>query len=539
MSDFVPGSQEYMDQSFNDEMPLAGQDGDGSHATVEPPILPFDIFDNPDVLPGTWADPATWLPPIDNHDNLVNLGSEGLGPRFEIGGCDVLEDNYYQPPLQQDSAEESLYSLSMISPDVSGNAQWQYRIPSQGPAQFGSSLSQEYMTSPAELPFGAQSHPHHFSNGLAIPQSGFASASLPCGTADASLDEDESFRFVSGCKPLRSSASTYSYRIEKEPEIADESAIKCVFKGCRYKGTFNRKYDLQRHEKSHNRDLRHPCPAAGCDRVGTKAFSRFDKLCDHTGSKHDSDTRFKCPIEGCSVGPLPLALFRLHAFNHRGNTPWNMLSRTASLARAANRILSKCPVKQCKYQGLGFDPKHITYHSEEERCDHSAEFAARGFDSATGFFRCPMCLLLAPDREAFVEHLEVGHMTSDPEHYLAWRSECMKQAGRSGEVGRLWTKWKGNKGESIVCPRCNQQQNACLGRWPYLHDHHLTLIVYGREVEEHAEEILRIVPEFGTMPLFDEILPREEQRVVWHRYLGPSWSDYVDLGMLMNPALKM
>jgi hypothetical protein len=77
----------------------------------------------------------------------------------------------------------------------------------------------------------------------------------------------------------------------------------CVYTDCNI--SFARKSDLQRHIKSkHTSEPEFRCPIETCDR-NTNAFSRKDKLDEHTRKTHEN---FRCPLDHCGVQVLESAI---------------------------------------------------------------------------------------------------------------------------------------------------------------------------------------------------------------------------------------
>lgn len=65
----------------------------------------------------------------------------------------------------------------------------------------------------------------------------------------------------------------------------DATPLVCTYPQCSRTKPFNRKFDLDRHMKSHG-PREFGCPVHGCKRQGDKGFPRKDKLRDHVRQKH-------------------------------------------------------------------------------------------------------------------------------------------------------------------------------------------------------------------------------------------------------------
>ncbi|KAI9666588.1 MAG: hypothetical protein M1821_004524 [Bathelium mastoideum] len=332
---------------------------------------------------------------------------------------------------------------------------------------------------------------------------------------DASNDQANEFPFVSGCRPLAPSPVKSPDCAESSSKVNKHSKLRCTFEGCKSKRTFKRIYELRRHEKEHNGGQRYPCPAIGCNRIDDAGFLRPDKLGDHIAANHDLDARFKCSIDNCSMGPYTSAIFRLHLLNHY-SIRFIHATTPEVLAKNLDKFIQKCPVKDCKCRIHTPGKPHILTHSEEDRSELSDGFREKGYDASTGYVLCPICQDQAKDVESFAEHLELKHLTLDADHFTAWKAMYEKACRKWVETPpRIWLKWKVSGIEKLKCPICPFQQD--IPGFSGLTDHHASLRQLGSEVEEHAEEILRILPGFGMMPIFDKFMPRTNQRNAYTR----------------------
>ncbi|KAF2189024.1 hypothetical protein K469DRAFT_748213 [Zopfia rhizophila CBS 207.26] len=158
-----------------------------------------------------------------------------------------------------------------------------------------------------------------------IPDSAFMpltlqpGASVPgndgCGFASTNTTGRE-FRFESRCVIIEDRSNGR----KTSRTSVNTDGLKCEYPGCRYRGTFKRKYELQRHVKKHTNGEIYSCPIVGCDRTEkeSKAYYRADKFVDHFKKTHTDDDTSLCPITTCRIGPFSLDLRMAHVQYHIG-----------------------------------------------------------------------------------------------------------------------------------------------------------------------------------------------------------------------------
>lgn len=269
---------------------------------------------------------------------------------------------------------------------------------------------------------------------------------------------------------------------------------------------FKRKYELDRHMKKHRKEKTYGCTAHGSGRRGHKTFYRLDKLNDHINSAHDEQTRFTCPAPGCRIDQLTKDSMKVHCSKHT-----RFIEDTAvsdSLRMWYRLEVLPCPMQSCHkiYWSPGHLLEHLRTHTEEERTAQSAAIAAAGYDAITCEVVCPMCDRRCLDHHAFADHLEVNHLLNDGECLLQWKG-CLAPPERD-ESRNVWEKWyccHGKKGESVItCPTCGSF--FWVGRWNEM-DHYLTFLTPNEQIYPYRREILRLLPEFQTHPVFDDLRP--------------------------------
>ncbi|KAN0073153.1 hypothetical protein V8E54_008373 [Elaphomyces granulatus] len=83
---------------------------------------------------------------------------------------------------------------------------------------------------------------------------------------------------------LHGSVSMHSGHKTPLPPPAKEKKYICAVETCNK--TFTRKADLERHRVTHTGERPFACEVKSCDRTGTKAFARRDKLKEHRRKVH-------------------------------------------------------------------------------------------------------------------------------------------------------------------------------------------------------------------------------------------------------------
>ncbi len=69
------------------------------------------------------------------------------------------------------------------------------------------------------------------------------------------------------------------------PGRQQSKILKCGIAGYTCEALFDRRFDLERHMKTHGAGG-HPCPVPGCKRDARKPFNRRDKLQEHRKKVH-------------------------------------------------------------------------------------------------------------------------------------------------------------------------------------------------------------------------------------------------------------
>lgn len=287
----------------------------------------------------------------------------------------------------------------------------------------------------------------------------------------------------------------------------DGSALKCDFPGCHSRATFKRKYELQRHMKKHERKETYPCPAIDCDRKGSRSFYRADKLVHHLGTGHGDNDSYLCPLARCLTNPMSFDEIKLHARSHG----WGHNSVVDTLHRIP-AIQRQCMLKNClKRLGSWRMQSHLLDHTMNERLEEAVVIQQMGYDAETVKVICPLCKLLLRDRGEFAAHLQSVHLTTDSAHLAKFQESVANTINGSFPNNLIWKIWKTwivkfphwDTVKSMLCPTCGQP--ASTGRPVDRIDHHLQLLPDQNEVRPYRWDILRLCPDFGTHPVFDDV----------------------------------
>lgn len=303
-------------------------------------------------------------------------------------------------------------------------------------------------------------------------------------------------------------AANHDFKFESRAEVVedrsrqpkhesnDSTRLRCEYHGCTSKRTFRRKYELQRHMKNHTA-TRIPCVFPDC----YKSFYRQDKLKDHVQKHHIDDSELvACPRPTCDFGPVEWDLLKLHIRNH---------SRHTIIELVASQLIKErhCPVTSCNQvvdvSGLR---KHLESHNAVElRCCQNALLDS-GYDSNTLNIICPMCRHQFVNRGDWIDHLTNDHFITDSVHYQTICAQ-LKSIERYP-----WVKWFAEYSyfdKSIHCNHCSEMIHCThFGEF----EHHLSLLRDPEEIRPYRRAILALWPEFGTHPVFDDVLPRKKMR---------------------------
>lgn len=167
--------------------------------------------------------------------------------------------------------------------------------------------------------------------------------------------------------------------------------------------------------------------------------------------------------------------------------------------------LRQCPIPKCrkprwlKPAQIPGQEGHLMAHDEHERTEHWTDALSKGYDSTTGFIVCPVCGHCSISTSDFREHLEIEHVLSESHRGFgaAIRSRI------EGKVYYHCTAWKDVpavflKGP-ITCDFCSYQATAPDPK------NHPGLLRPPQELFPYRRQILQLLPDFCTHPVFDDI----------------------------------
>lgn len=284
---------------------------------------------------------------------------------------------------------------------------------------------------------------------------------------------------------------------------------------------FRRNYELQRHKRKHNRTRSFPCTAVNCKFRGTKAFYREDKLKDHVFEGHDDNTLFACPIPHClgDLNPLPRYLMAIHCRNHDHKIHGNYYKHLIALEDSDQK--RKCPIDTCPEKRVGVMQQHLLKnHSLPERLQFRYSLAAEGFDASRGQLICPIsgCGIPSETKVDLIDHLASTHLFKDTMHFLIFRDQFKKNVGGvmvDSSHSIPWGPWTVRVSRSFACQQCGvdaiemdpDQHLRGFEYFPGKVTHHLEFLAASHQVEADKQQILKLIPEFATHPVFDPVLP--------------------------------
>jgi len=256
------------------------------------------------------------------------------------------------------------------------------------------------------------------------------------------------------------------------PSLETDTTFICDAEGC-HSQPFKRRGDLTRHSRIHGSQQRYDCSAQGCDRHGTRGFTRKDKLVDHMLAGHDDDILFTCPLckesltrdltsvhhedrlEGSTyqqkrldsyrTSPVPRCSYKLSVGSY-----WYRTTSTRSLARMQAHLLAK--------------------HDLKARTHFTNLLGRRGYHAESGGILCPVCPGNPhfPSEQGFGAHFMQIHFIG-PACSVHADGKCFE----------------------------NHSTDPC--------SHLLRCTFIPDEVREHRRTILRMLPEFRHYPVWGDI----------------------------------
>lgn len=311
---------------------------------------------------------------------------------------------------------------------------------------------------------------------------------VPCTDIIAANDD---FKFESRAEVVEDRSR------QPKHESNDSTRLRCDYHGCTSKRTFRRKYELQRHMTKHT-GTRVSCFFSDCH----KSFYRQDKLKDHVRKHHIDDSELvACPRPSCDFGPVEWDLLNLHLRNH---SCWTIIELVAIQLTKERH----CPVTSCNQvvdiSGLR---KHLDSHNAADLRGCQNALLECGYDSNTLNIICPVCRHQFVKRNDWIDHLTNDHLVTDSVHY---QTICAQFESIKGYPWKRWSVEYSYADKSIHCNHCSGTIHST--RFVKF-EHHISLLRDPEEIRPYRRAILALWPEFGTHPVFDDVLPREEMRL--------------------------
>jgi len=228
------------------------------------------------------------------------------------------------------------------------------------------------------------------------------------------------------------------------------------------------------------------------------------------------------------LSPLPRYLMAIHCRNHDHQT--RKQYRGHLLALEDSDHYRNCPLGTCSERYITDLQRHLLdSHSQEERSQFRGEVNAEGFDTLTVHFVCPVpdCEVLSEDKDGLVKHLTFTHLVVDADHLRSLQDQMLVPMVCKLSDFFPWQPWilhwrPGS--QDTVCNKCGVEifGEDSFDEWKpegtgnVEVTHHLTLLKRSSDLEAGKQQILRLVPEFGTHPIFDTAMPlvhRKNSRV--------------------------
>lgn len=233
------------------------------------------------------------------------------------------------------------------------------------------------------------------------------------------------------------------------------------------------------------------CPVVGCNDL----FDRKDKCRNHVWRTHANDEEAVCPHPDCGGTQLPLDLLMVHCRNHK------LKSNDTSLS-VLQEYRTLCPLDGCNViLDLFSMQNHLKDHVISDRRANEDAIRAMGYDPVTTHIICPICGVESVILNQFHEHLEVEHIVRDTIHFNMFRQAL------HAEWRQAWDSWIIGVGSRtlLTCPCCSEELPRN-GVWLEAR-HHLKLLKDNDSIRPYRHAILRLLPRFGSHPVFEDVMP--------------------------------
>ncbi|KAF2658860.1 hypothetical protein K491DRAFT_234755 [Lophiostoma macrostomum CBS 122681] len=288
----------------------------------------------------------------------------------------------------------------------------------------------------------------------------------------------------------------------------EPNGIKCKRPRCKYRGTFGRVYDLNRHMKKHTTEQQLRCLFVDC----TCCFYRQDKLRKHLMSKkaHGNDDLARCAQPYCDATPMTLDLLKIHSIWHKrmGHVPDGILAKLWE-ERSCPLTLCDQSIKMSFLYSKDNMPDHIRTHFWTERRESQDAMRNSTYNPVTGDIICPICGATCQTTPRFAEHLDVEHLEG---HLQAFIARLRIRFGYDG-----WESWDvidKHRFANYGCSACGVDEAAARDRATReeIGRRHRALLQVDEGIRTHRRAILNLLPSFSFHPVFDDIRPAKELR---------------------------
>lgn len=187
----------------------------------------------------------------------------------------------------------------------------------------------------------------------------------------------------------------------------------------------------------------------------------------------------RCPLPGCNNKLYALRDFLAHLGTHNAQE------------------LYKVRLNRC-FENIVF---HFVSESDVQKDEHAIVFMG---------VACPVCGDISPDFHHFREHFWANDLFLDANaaaHFVSWQNAVEQDQG-SKSSGMPWDSLRAplRKGNSVECPKCmysirgSESMNEGLQHPSLLRPTQQVI----QELGPFRMQILRLIPEFITHPIFDD-----------------------------------
>lgn len=358
-----------------------------------------------------------------------------------------------------------------------------------------------------------------------------------CSLRDTCLPQLDTAQLASDTRLSSDSASVpqpMSTNVPHRRTVRRDHALTCPHEGCTHKGTFPRKYELDRHvQVKHQGRNPFSCPVNGCFRgLRPSSFPRPDNLTAHIRDVHhrQPEQRIRCSAHGCTKPPMELDLLGVH-IKQSHDRLLKINGTLRAIAHAASSAYLHCPLWNCpKTMPLRSMIKHLlshprvelelieeellslNYELEREQTPGASEFEETGAYPQIGAIVavrvvCPICKYSCNDHAAFENHMDETHLVGKQQsHFQHWRDYARSRNGwKISEKFKPWTYWEPQTERDACgpfrCPSCDFRTRV----WVCATKHHIGMLADSEKIRPYRREILKLYPDFATHPVWNDM----------------------------------